>query len=82
MKIERGIFQREDREGYWVQIVIGGRRRTFKAKTLGQARTLYHRLQTEKVDKRLNPEKYRATAPRNGPCNKAVSKTITVRIKN
>jgi integrase len=46
-----------------VQIVVGGRRRTFKAKTLGQARTLYHRLQTEKVDKQLNPEKYRATAP-------------------
>ena len=63
MKIERGIFQREDRNGYWVQIVVDGRRRTFKAKTIGQARTLYHRLQTEKVDKQLNPEKYRARAP-------------------
>ena len=63
-KIERGIFQRDDRDGYWVQVIgLEGKRLTYKAKTLGQARTLYHRLQTEKADKILNPEKYRAKAP-------------------
>jgi len=61
--LDRGIFTRPDREGFWVQVVVDGRRRTFKARTIGQARILYNRLQTEKVDKKLNPEKYRAKAP-------------------
>jgi len=62
-KIERGIFTRDDRAGYWVQIVVEGRRKTFKASTISQARTLYMRLQTEKSDHRLSPEKYRAQKP-------------------
>src|SRR5262245_7434834 len=63
-KIERGIFTRDDRDGYWVQVIgLEGKRLTYKAKTLGQARTLYHRLQTEKADKILNPAKYRAKTP-------------------
>jgi integrase len=61
--VDRGIFTRPDRQGFWVQVAVDGRRRTFKASTIGQARTLYNRLQTEKVDKQLNPEKYRAKAP-------------------
>jgi integrase len=62
-KVERGIFTRDDRDGFWVQIVVQGRRKTFKAKTISQARTLYMRLQTEKTDHQLNPEKYRARKP-------------------
>lgn len=62
-KIERGIFTRDDREGFWVQVVVEGRRQTFKASTISQARTLYMRLQTEKSDRRLSPEKYRAQKP-------------------
>ena len=62
-KMDRGISTRPDRDGYWVQIVVDGRRRTFKAKTLSQARTLYMRLHTEKTDRRLSPEKYRAQKP-------------------
>jgi integrase len=42
---------------------LDGRRQTYKASTLTQARTLRNRLQTEKVDRKLNPEKYRAKAP-------------------
>ncbi len=42
-KIERGIFTRDDRDGFWVQIVVDGRRKTFKASTISQARTLYMR---------------------------------------
>lgn len=61
--IEGGIFTRDDRDGFWVQIFVDGRRRTFKTSTLSQARTLYRRLQTEKVDRQLNPAKYRAQAP-------------------
>jgi len=62
-KIERGISVRPDRAGFWVQIAVDGRRRTFKSSTISQARTLYRRLQTEKIDKQLNPAKYRAGAP-------------------
>ena len=62
-KVDRGISTRPDRAGYWVQIVVNGRRRTFKAKTISQARTLYMRLHTEKTDRRLSPEKYRAQKP-------------------
>ena len=62
-KIERGISTRPDRVGYWVQLVVDGRRKTFKAKTISQARTLYMRLHTEKTDRRLSPEKYRAQKP-------------------
>lgn len=60
-RLERGIFKRNDRSGYWVQIVgLDGRRHTYKTRTLSQARTLRDRLQTEKTDRQLNPEKYRA----------------------
>jgi integrase len=62
-KIDRDISTRPDREGYWVQLVVDGRRKTFKAKTISQARTLYMRLHTEKTDRRLSPEKYRAQKP-------------------
>ena len=63
-KIERGIFQREDREGYWVQIIgLDARRKTYKTRTLSQARTLRDRLLTEKTDRLLNPAKYRALKP-------------------
>lgn len=63
-KLERGIFQRDDRGGYWVQIVgLDGRRLTYKTRTISQARTLRDRLQTEKTDRQLNPEKYRAKTP-------------------
>jgi integrase len=62
-KIDRGISTRPDRAGYWVQIAVDGRRRTFRASTISQARTLYRRLQTEKTDQQLNPAKYRAMAP-------------------
>lgn len=63
-KLERGIFRRDDRSGYWVQIVgLDGRRITYKTRTISQARTLRDRLQTEKTDRQLNPEKYRAKTP-------------------
>lgn len=63
-KLERGIFQRDDRSGYWVQIIgLDGRRLTYKTRTLSQARTLRDRLKTEKIDRQLNPEKYRAKSP-------------------
>jgi len=62
-KIERGISTRPDRAGFWVQLVVDGRRRTFKAATISQARILYRRLQTEKTDHQLNPAKYRAQQP-------------------
>lgn len=62
-KVDRGISTRPDREGYWVQLVVDGRRKTFKAKTISQARSLYMRLHTEKTDRRLSPEKYRAQKP-------------------
>jgi len=63
-KIERGIFTREDRTGYWVRLVgLDGQRSVYKARTLAQARTLRHRLLTEKTDRVLNPAKYRAQKP-------------------
>lgn len=62
-KIERGISTRPDRAGYWVQLVVEGRRKTYKCSTISQARTLYRRLQTEKTDHQFNPMKYRAQQP-------------------
>jgi len=59
--VDRGLFQRPDREGFWVQLMVDGRRRTYKCDTITQARHLYTRLTAEKLEGRLDPKGYRAT---------------------
>jgi integrase len=62
--LERGIYTRDDRDGFWIRMVgLDGQRSVYKARTLAQARTLRHRLLTEKTDRVLNPAKYRAQKP-------------------
>ncbi len=57
---DRGIFQRPNREGWWVQLIVDGRRRTYRASTKTEARDLYTRLRGEVLERRFNPVKYRA----------------------
>ena len=57
---DRGIFQRPGRSGWWVQLLVDGRRRTYHATTKTEAKDLYTRLRGEVLERRFNPEKYRA----------------------
>ncbi len=57
---DRGIFQRPNRTGWWVQLVVDGRRRTYGASTKTKAKALYTRLRGEVLERRFDPEKYRA----------------------
>ena len=64
---DRGIFERKDRPGWWVQVFVNGRARTFRCDTKTQAKTLYGRLKAEIREKKFFPEQF------------AVSKDITLR---
>lgn len=57
---DKGIFQRPNRAGWWVQLMVDGRRRTYRASTKTEAKTLYTRLRGEVLERRFDPEKYRA----------------------
>jgi len=64
---DRGIFERKDRPGWWVQVFANGRARTYRCDTKTQAKALYGRLKAEIREKKFFPEQF------------AVSKDITLR---
>ena len=64
---DRGIFERKDRPGWWVQVFVNGRARTYRCDTKSQAKALYGRLKAEIREKKFFPEQF------------AVSKDITLR---
>jgi len=64
---DRGIFERKDRPGWWVQVFVNGRARTYRCDTKTQAKTLYGRLKAEIREKKFFPEQF------------APSKDITLR---
>lgn len=64
---DKGIFQRKDRPGWYVQVFVDGRPRTFRCDTKSQAKALHGRLRAEIREKKYFPEQF------------AAKKTITLR---
>ena len=57
---DKGIFQRTDRPGWWVQVFVNGRARTFRCDSKTQAKALYGRLRAEIREKKFFPEQFTA----------------------
>ncbi len=55
---ERGVFQRKDRAGWWVQVFVNGRAKTFKCDTKAQAVALHGKLRAEIRERRFFPEQF------------------------
>ena len=55
---DRGVFQRKDRAGWWVQVFVNGRARTFRCDTKSQAKALHGRLRAEIREKKFFPEQF------------------------
>ncbi|MBS0183609.1 MAG: tyrosine-type recombinase/integrase [Nitrospira sp.] len=55
---DRGVFQRKDRAGWWVQVFVNGRQKTFKADTKSQAIALHGKLRAEIRERRFFPEAF------------------------
>lgn len=55
---DRGVFQRKDREGWWVQVFVNGRAKTYKCDTKSQAKALHGRLRAEVREKKFFPEQF------------------------
>lgn len=53
-----GVFQRKDRAGWWVQVFINGRAKTFKCDTKSQAVALHGKLRAEIRERRFFPEQF------------------------
>lgn len=57
---DKGIFQRKDRPGWWVQIFHHGRARTYRCDSKSQAKALYGRLRSDIREETYFPEKFAA----------------------
>ena len=55
---DKGIFQRKDRPGWYVQVFVNGRARTFRCDSKSQAKALHARLRAEIREKRFFPEQF------------------------
>jgi integrase len=64
---DRGIFERKDRPGWWVQVFVNGRAQTYRCDNKTQAKALYGRLKAEIRERKFFPEQF------------AVKKDITLR---
>ncbi|MDR4469838.1 MAG: tyrosine-type recombinase/integrase, partial [Nitrospira sp.] len=54
----RGVFQRKDREGWWCQVFINGRAKTFKCTTKSQAEALHGKLRAQIRERTFFPEQF------------------------
>ncbi len=54
----RGVFQRKNRDGWWCQVFINGRAKTFKCDTRSQAIALHGKLRAEIRERRFFPEQF------------------------
>ena len=55
---DRGVFQRKDRAGWWVQVFVNGRAKTYKCDTKTQAKALHGKLIAEIREQRFFPEQF------------------------
>ena len=55
---DRGVFQRKDRSGWWVQVFVNGRAKTYKCDTKSQAKAVHGRLIAEIRERRFFPEQF------------------------
>lgn len=55
---DKGVFQRKDRAGWWVQVFVNGRAKTFKCDTKSQAIALHGKLRAEIRERRFFPEQF------------------------
>lgn len=57
---DKGIFQRKDRPGWWVQVFHNGRARTFRCDTKSQAKALYGKLKADIREHKFFPQQFAA----------------------
>lgn len=55
---DKGVFQRKDRDGWWCQVFVNGRAKTYKCDSKSQAKALYGKLIAEIRERRFFPEQF------------------------